>query len=105
MLLDGVGNGHGQQQDYGKSRQRMTMQQTTNNRSSKGRRWLVMRPSEGSGQRLVAKACGNTSIDGHTMARDDKSGWWQWTPCNNLPTTRAAKGKGWLVMRQPEGSG
>jgi hypothetical protein len=45
-----------------KSRQRTTTQQQTKNWSSKGRWWLVMRPSEGSGQQLALKVVATRSL-------------------------------------------
>ncbi len=81
------------------------MQQPTNNRSSKGKWWLVTSPSEGSGRRLAVKAACDKSVDGCTRVCDDKASSNGGQQPNSQPTMGAAKGKQWLVTRQPEGSG
>ncbi len=57
---------------YDKSGRQTTMQQPTNNGSSKDGQWLVTRPPEDSGQHLAAKAVSNKSIDSSTTVCYDK---------------------------------
>ncbi len=46
------------------SRWQTTTYQPTNGGSSKGKRWLVRRPPEGSGRGLAAKAVNDKSVNG-----------------------------------------
>jgi hypothetical protein len=88
-----------------KSGWQATMQQTTNDGSSRGRRWLVTRLPEGSGWQLVVKAAGDKSVDGCTTACNDKSGWRQQKTLQQPSNNGSSKGGQRLVSRPPEGSG
>jgi hypothetical protein len=60
--------------------------------AAKGGQRLVLRSVKGSDQQLEAKAAGNESVDGRTIAYDDESRWQTMTqqPTNNVSSKRRA---------------